>query len=343
MNGLGANPATGRITLAHGSGGSAMHGLIRELFHKYFSNDILNKGDDAARLETHEGRLAFTTDSYVVSPLFFKGGNIGKLAVCGTVNDLSCLGARPLYLSCGFIIEEGFFLNELEEIVRTMAGTAAECGVKIVTGDTKVVQKGAADGIFINTSGIGVIPDNVDVSGHYALPGDKVIITGTVGEHGCAVMLGRENLGMESPVESDCAPLWEMVQKLFDRTGLVHVMRDPTRGGLATTLNEIAEQSGVCIKLYEEAIPVRDEVRGVCGLLGLDPLYIANEGKMIIIAPEHYASDVVKILNGHKYGKAACIIGEVLEEPEGRVFMHTFAGGTRILDMLSGEQLPRIC
>jgi hydrogenase expression/formation protein HypE len=331
------------IALAHGSGGRAMHELIENIFKRHFSNEILGSGDDAARLDMPAGRLAFTTDSYVVSPIFFRGGSIGKLAVCGTVNDLSALGAVPLYLSCGFILEEGLPLAQLEEIVRTMAATAAECGVKVVTGDTKVVQKGAADGIFINTSGIGLIPEGIEISGSYALPGDRVIITGPIGEHGCAVMLDRERLGINSALASDCAPLSGMVQGLLDRIGQVHVLRDPTRGGLATTLNEISAQSGTAIKLYEEKIPVKDEVRGICELLGLDPLYMANEGRMVVIVAEAAADEAVSALRGHRYGRDACIIGEVLDGPAGRVFMQTITGGGRILDMLSGEQLPRIC
>lgn len=331
------------ITLAHGSGGKAMHDLIEKIFKKHLSNDILNSGDDAARLEMPAGRLAFTTDSYVVSPVFFRGGNIGKLAVCGTVNDLSALGAVPLYLSCGFILEEGLAFGELEEIVRSMAETAAECGVKLVTGDTKVVQKGAADRIFINTSGIGLIPEGIEISGRNAVPGDRVIITGSVGEHGCAVMLDREKLGISASVKSDCAPLSDMVQKLLKRSGNVHVLRDPTRGGLATTLNEIAVQSGICIKLQEDKIPVKDEIRGICELLGLDPFYIANEGKMIVIVPENVADEAVAALRSNIYGRDACIIGEVFDKPVGRVFMQTVTGGSRILDMLAGEQLPRIC
>lgn len=331
------------ITLAHGSGGRAMHDLIEKVFKRHFSNDILNSGDDAAKLDMPAGRLAFTTDSYVVSPVFFRGGNIGKLAVCGTVNDLSALGAIPMYLSCGFILEEGLTFGQLEEIVRSMADTASECGVKLVTGDTKVVQKGAADRIFINTSGIGLIPEGVQISGKNAVPGDKVIITGSIGEHGCSVMLDREKLGIEASVKSDCAPLSGMVRKLLDRVGNVHVLRDPTRGGLATTLNEIAYQSGYAIRLHEDMIPVKDEVRGICELLGLDPLYIANEGKMIVIVPEAAAEEAVKALQSDRYGRDACIIGEVLDKPAGRVFMQTITGGSRILDMLSGDQLPRIC
>lgn len=332
-----------RITMAHGSGGIKMHELIKNIFRKHLSNEILDRGDDAAQFPAPAGRLAFTTDSYVVSPVFFKGGNIGKLAVCGTVNDLAAAGAKPLYMSCGFIIEEGFPIPRLEEIVRSMAETAGECGILPVTGDTKVVQKGAADGIFINTSGIGLIPEGIDISGKNAAPGDKVIITGTVGDHGCAILLEREKLGINAGLQSDCAPLGGMIQKLLSEIDPVNVLRDPTRGGLATTLNEIAQQSGRGIKLYEERIPVADETRGVCELLGLDPLYIANEGKMVVILPGNKADKALEILRSHKYGMSAAVIGEVVETPPGRVFMRTVAGGGRILDMLSGDQLPRIC
>lgn len=331
------------ITMAHGSGGIKMHELIKNIFHKYLSNEILDSGDDAAKFPAPAGRLAFTTDSYVISPIFFKGGNIGKLAVCGTVNDLAAAGAKPLYMSCGFIIEEGFTFSKLEEIVGSMAETARECGIIPVTGDTKVVQKGAADGIFINTSGIGVIPEGINISGRNARPGDKVIITGNIGDHGCAIMLEREKLGITSGIKSDCAPLGDMIQKLLAGINQVHVLRDPTRGGLATTLNEIAQQSGTGIKLYEETIPVAGEARGVCELLGLDPLYIANEGKMIVIVPEIEAVKALEILKSHKYGELAAIIGVVEEAPRGKVFMKTVTGGSRILDMLAGDQLPRIC
>lgn len=331
------------ITMAHGSGGIKMHELIKDIFHKYLSNEILDRSDDAANIPIPAGRLAFTTDSYVVSPLFFKGGNIGKLAVCGTVNDLAAAGAKPLYLSCGFIIEEGFSISKLEEIVRSMAATADECGIIPVTGDTKVVPKGAADGLYINTSGIGAIPEGIDISGKNAMPGDKIIINGSLGDHGCAIMLEREKLGINSKMNSDCAPLGDMIQKLLTEIKSVHVLRDPTRGGLATTMNEIARQSGTGIKLYEEKIPVCEETRGVCELLGLDPLYVANEGKMVVIVPENEADSALRLLRSHKYGALAEIIGEVVEAPPGRVYMKTIAGGSRVLDMLSGEQLPRIC
>ncbi len=331
------------ITLAHGSGGKPMHELVGSLFKKYLANDLLLEGDDSARLSVPAGKLAFSTDSYVISPIFFRGGNIGKLSVCGTVNDLSTSGAIPLYLSCGFIIEEGLKISELGEIVASMAATAAECGVRVVTGDTKVVPKGAADKLFINTSGIGLIPDDADISGRNAKPGDKVIISGTLGDHGCAVLLDRENLGIKSDIQSDCAPLSGMVRELVEGAGGVHVLRDPTRGGLATTLNEIAQQSGVTVKLLEASLPVRQDTQGICGMLGLDPLYMANEGKMVCIVEKESAGKALSILRNHRYGRNAEIIGEITDMPGNRVYLETITGGSRILDMLQIDQLPRIC
>lgn len=331
------------ITLSHGSGGRLTQSLINSIFLKHFSNDILLSGDDSAQLDLPAGRIAFTTDSFVVSPVFFKGGDIGKLAVCGTVNDLIAGGSVPLYISCGFILEEGLEVSELERIAASMGQTARECGVKIVTGDTKVVQKGAADKIFINTSGIGVIREGIRVSGSFARPGDQVIVTGTIGEHGCAILLERERLSIASDIQSDCAPLHGMIGKVFDRVKDLHVLRDPTRGGLATTLNEIAVQSDVGIVLDGNSIPVREEVRGVCELLGLDPMYMANEGKMIVIVPRAFTQEVMELLTEDALGKGAKVIGEVVETPKKRVLMKTITGGHRVLDMLSGDLLPRIC
>ncbi len=331
------------ITLAHGSGGKLTHDLINKLFIKHFSNEILLQGNDAAEVTLPIGRVAFTTDSFVVSPVFFKGGNIGKLAICGTVNDLAASGAIPLYLSCGFIIEEGLPFSELEEIVAAMGETAAKCGVKIVAGDTKVVQRGAADKIFINTSGIGVIPEGVSISGGNARPGDKIIITGNIAEHGCAILIEREKLSFNSGIESDCAPLNKVIEEALKFSKDIHVLRDPTRGGLATTLNEIALQSNVGIRLNENKIPIRDEVRGICELLGLDPLYMANEGKMIIIAPEEVANDLLPLLKSVEYSESSEIIGEVVDETLKKVVVKTITGGNRIVDMLVGDQLPRIC
>ncbi len=332
------------ITLAHGSGGSATLALIENVFRKYFRNDILSAGDDSARLDIGNVKnIVFTTDSFVVTPIFFKGGNIGKLAVCGTVNDLATSGAIPLYLSCGFIIEEGFSMEELENIVESMSITAAECGVKIVTGDTKVVQKGAVDKIFINTSGIGILPDGVDISGRNAKAGDRIIVSGTIGDHGSCILLERENMGFQAEIKSDCAPLAGLVRALLEKGVEVHVLRDPTRGGVATTLNEIAVQSSVTIEINEESLPVKREVQGVCELLGMDPLYMANEGKLLIFIPQQQAELALEILKENKYGENASIIGEVLDSREPKVMLRALSGGLRIIKLLAGDQLPRIC
>ncbi|NTV89103.1 MAG: hydrogenase expression/formation protein HypE [Clostridiales bacterium] len=334
------------ITLAHGSGGKLMHDLVRDVFKRNFciANSALTaSGDDSAVFEASAGKMAFTTDSFVVSPVFFPGGNIGRLAVCGTVNDLATSGAVPLYMSCGFILEEGYSLNKLDEIAASMAEAAAECGMAIVTGDTKVVQKGAADGIFINTSGIGSIPRGTDISGAYTKPGDAVLVTGNIGEHGCAILLEREKLGIRSSVESDCAPLSGMVSALL-REGLdIHTLRDPTRGGIGTTLNEIALQSNVSIVLREGCIPVKDEVKGICGLLGLDPLYLACEGRMLVTVPMNQADRAIAVLRKNKYGTDTCLIGEATVKDRAPVSLKTVAGGHRVVDMIQGEQLPRIC
>lgn len=338
------------ITLAHGSGGKVTQNLIAQVFYKHFANEILQKGDDAACVRVPSGtdgqkgtKLAYTTDSFVISPIFFRGGDIGKLSICGTVNDLTTSGAKPLALSCGFIIEEGFPVADLEKIVESMARTASECHVKIVTGDTKVVPKGAADGIFINTSGIGIIADDINISASNAKPGDLVIITGTIGDHGCSVLLEREELNINSEIKSDCAPLNILIENVLKETSDIHVLRDPTRGGLATALNEIASQSRVGMIIDEEKIPVKNEVRGVCELLGMEPLYMANEGKMIVIVPADKGNLVLETLKKNALGREASIIGEVTQLHEKRVIMKTAIGGTRIVDMLTGDQLPRIC
>ncbi len=332
------------ITIAHGSGGTATSKLIEQIFKKHFCNDILSQGDDSARLDIGDARnLVFTTDSFVVTPIFFNGGNIGKLAVCGTVNDLATSGAKPLYLSCGFIIEEGFDMEELERIVEAMGATAKECGVKIVTGDTKVVQKGAVDKVFINTSGIGILPDGVNISGRNAKVGDKIIISGTIGDHGSSIFLERESIGFNADIKSDCAPLSGMVQDILSVVPEVHVLRDPTRGGVATTLNEIAVQSNVSILIREDSLPVKREVQGVCELLGMDPLYMANEGKMLCFVGEDKADTVLEALRNNKYGKDARIIGEVTEEGQPKVLLKALSGGSRIISVLAGDQLPRIC
>ncbi|MCG8637595.1 MAG: hydrogenase expression/formation protein HypE [Desulfobacterales bacterium] len=332
-----------KILLDHGSGGKVSHAMFSDLILPLFDSPELAKQDDGAVLEVPEGRLAFSTDSYVVDPIFFPGGNIGDLAVNGTVNDISMCGAIPLYISVGLIIEEGLPVKDLKLILETMAGAAGKAGVRIVTGDTKVVPRGKADKIFINTSGVGVIPEGVDVSGSQAQPGDKIIVSGTIADHGITVLSEREGLKFDSDVQTDSAPLNHMVKAILDSGCEVHVLRDPTRGGLGTTLNEIAGQSGVGIRLYEDKLPVRGAVQGTCELLGFDPLYIANEGKLIAIVPEKDANKVLETIQADEFGKEAVIIGEVTDQDRGRVILETLIGGTRVVDMLAGEQLPRIC
>ncbi|MBN1693015.1 MAG: hydrogenase expression/formation protein HypE, partial [Dehalococcoidales bacterium] len=290
-----------------------------------------------------KGRLAFTTDSYTVNPIFFPGGDIGKLAVCGTVNDLAMSGAKPLYLSLAFIIEEGLPLADLKKILASIKKAADESGVKIVTGDTKVVDKGGADKLFINTAGVGIVPEGVDISASNAKPGDKIILSGTIGDHGIAVLSQREGLKFKTPVPSDCAPLQELVADMLSVTKNIHCMRDPTRGGIATTLNDFAEKSGAGIIIEEEKVPVAKAVLAACELLGLDPLYIANEGKLAAIVPAKDADSVLAAMKENKYGRNACIIGEVVAEHPGRVIMKTSLGASRIIDVPVGELLPRIC
>jgi len=331
-----------KILLAHGSGGRLAHDLVAKSFVKTLANPLLDKLDDSAVFEV-SGRLAFTTDSYVVSPIFFPGGDIGKLAVCGTVNDLAMSGAKPLYLSLAFIIEEGFLLSELEKIVNSVQKAADEAGVEIVTGDTKVVPRGSADKLFINTAGVGVIPDGVDIGGDKAQVGDKVILNGAIGDHGIAVMSQREGLSFATTLKSDCAPLGGLVAEMLDASQNINCLRDPTRGGLATTLNELASQSKVSIRIEEKDIPVREAVLGACEMLGFDPLYVANEGKLVAIVPPGDADKVLKAMKNNKYGKDAVIIGEVAAKPAGRVVMKTVLGAHRIVDMLVGDLLPRIC
>ncbi|MCL4369733.1 MAG: hydrogenase expression/formation protein HypE [Chloroflexi bacterium] len=334
------------VLLAHGSGGRLSHDLVRRYFCPAFDNPLLAEMNDAATfaLSGADGdRLAFTTDSYVVSPIFFPGGDIGHLAVCGTVNDLATSGARPLYLSAAFVLEEGLPLADLERVVQSMRRSAEDAGVSIVTGDTKVVHRGAADRLFITTAGVGVIPAGVYIGGSNARPGDAIILSGTIGDHGIAVLSQREGLSFSSPVVSDCAPLNGLVSAMLEASVDVRVLRDPTRGGLATTLNEIAAQSGVGIIIEEAAIPVSDGVRGACEMLGFDPLYIANEGKMVAIVAAEAAEAVLSSMHDHPYGKQASIIGRVRAEHPGRVVMKTRLGTSRIVDMLSGELLPRIC
>jgi len=331
-----------KILLAHGSGGKLSHDLVQKSFIPFLSNPIIDKLDDSAVLELN-GRLAFTTDSYVVSPLFFPGGDIGKLAVCGTINDLAMSGALPLYLSLSLIIEEGLSFRELEKIINSIQQVAKNTGVKVVTGDTKVVNQGSMDKLFINTSGIGLIPPEVDVSGSNAQPGDKVILSGAIGDHGIAVMSQREELRLKIPVASDCAPLNALVSDMLRAASDIHCLRDPTRGGLATTLNELAAQSGVGIVIEEDKIPVHQSVQAACELMGFDPLYIANEGKLVAIVPPTSSEEILKAMQQNCYGSESALIGEVVSEHPERVTMRTILGTSRIVDMLSGELLPRIC
>jgi hydrogenase expression/formation protein HypE len=332
-----------KILLDHGSGGKISHTMIAEMMLPAFDNPILAQLNDGAEVRIGEERLAFSTDSYVVDPIFFPGGNIGDLAVNGTVNDLAMCGAVPLYLSVGLIIEEGFPAADLNMILRQMGIAAQKAGVLVVTGDTKVVPRGAADKIFINTSGIGRIPEGVEISGHRARPGDKILLSGTLADHGIAILTSREGMRFDSPVVSDTAALNHLVQRMLAVDRDIHVLRDPTRGGLGTTLNEIAGQSRVGIHLAEERIPIKPDVAALCELLGFDPLYIANEGKLIAFVSADHADAVLAVLRADVLGKDACIIGEVVAGPAGRVILQTRIGGTRIVDMLTGEQLPRIC
>jgi len=333
----------GRVDMTHGSGGRAMAQLIEELFLAAFDNDWLRAANDQACFAVQGGRMVMATDSHVVSPLFFPGGDIGCLSVHGTVNDVAMSGAKPLYLSASFILEEGFPLADLKRIVESMAHAAREAGVPIVTGDTKVVEQGKGDGVFITTTGVGVVPDGVNISGDRARPGDTILVSGTLGDHGVAIMAQRESLGFGTTIQSDTAALHDLVARMVAAVPDIHALRDPTRGGLATTLNEIARQSGVGMMLREEAIPVRQEVEAACELLGLDPLYVANEGKLICIcAPEH-ADELLAAMRAHPLGANAAIIGAVHEDPHHFVQMETAFGGKRIVDWLTGEQLPRIC
>lgn len=339
---------TEQIVMGHGSGGRMTHDLIQAVFSKYFSNPALDRGNDAASLDISSSklpghRIAISTDCHIVSPLFFPGGDIGRLAVCGSVNDVAMLGARPLYLTAGFILEEGFQISELVKIVESMKKAAEEADIKIVAGDTKVVERGKADGVFITTTGIGIIPDGRDIGGELAQAGDQIIISGTLGDHGISVLAARGDLGFETTIHSDVAPLNRLIDLILSAAPHTHVLRDPTRGGLATTLNEIACQSQVSIYLQEQAIPIRDEVRAACNILGFDPLYVANEGKVIAILPSGESQSAITAMKSHSYGKDACIIGQVQSTPAGRVLLNTSIGATRILDMLSGSMLPRIC
>ena len=337
-----------KVTLAHGGGGKAMRDLIDDVFISAFDNPMLAPLEDQARmtladLARHGDRLAFTSDSFVVDPIEFPGGDIGKLAVCGTVNDLAVGGAKPLYLSCSVIIEEGMEVDLLRRIAISMARTAAQAGVAIVTGDTKVVGHGSCDKIFINTAGIGVIRDSLDLGAHRAAAGDAILVNGLLGDHGAAILGARGDLCLNSAIESDCAPLNGLIDALLDACPDVKFIRDATRGGLATVVNEIAEASGVGIELDEKATPLREDVKGFCEILGLDPLYLANEGKIVVVAPAAAAEKARAAMAAHPLGRDAAIIGRVTQTIAGRVVMQTHFGGKRIVDMLVGEQLPRIC
>lgn len=331
------------IALAHGSGGKLTHELVRKLFLPNFNNTALSLLGDSALLDINGTKLAFTTDSYVVKPLFFPGGDIGKLAVNGTINDLAVVGAEPMFLSAGFIIEEGFEMTLLEKIVSSMREMNALTGVEIVTGDTKVVERGNVDGLYINTCGIGIVDDKINLSTSLIEVGDKIIISGTIGDHGLAVLSERESLGFTPSIKSDCAPLAGLIKKVLASGAHIKFMRDPTRGGLATTLNEIVNAQKYGIVIEEQIIPINDGVRALCEILGYDPLYIANEGKVVIVVSAHDADKVCDTLKEDSLGRDAAIIGEVIAELAGKVCLKTGIGGTRSIDMLVGDQLPRIC
>lgn len=333
----------GRVELVHGSGGRASAQLIESLFKKHFDNDLLAQNNDQALFAVDTGRLVMTTDSYVVSPLFFPGGDIGSLAVHGTVNDLAMGGAVPLYLSVAFILEEGLELKVLEKIVISMARAATEVGLKIITGDTKVVERGKGDGVYINSTGIGRVPSTVNFSGDQAQPGDAIILSGSLGDHGIAIMSHRENLQFETQIVSDSASLADLVASMIEITPNIRCLRDPTRGGLATTLNELAQQSRVGMLIHENTLPIKPQVLAACELLGLDPLYVANEGKLVCICDSNDAHKLLGVMQQHPLGHDARIIGRVLADEHSFVQMETLLGGYRMVDWLSGEQLPRIC
>jgi hydrogenase expression/formation protein HypE len=334
------------ITLSHGAGGRLNHELIEEYFVPYFDNATLRALDDSAVIPMQSGqanRLAFTTDAYVVKPLFFPGGDIGRLAICGTVNDLAMAGAQPLGLTASFILEEGLSIEDLKRVLASMKGAALEAGVQVVAGDTKVVEHGAAEGLYITTAGIGAISDNVVIGSAQAKPGDAVLVSGPIGDHEIAVLMARGEFSLQGEVESDCAPLNGLVEAMLKACPDIHSLRDPTRGGLATVLWEIAQASGVGVVVEEREVPMRKEVKGVCDLLGFDPYYLANEGKLVAFVPEKEAAKVLKAMQKHPLGKEATVIGKVTAENSGKVLLHTPIGGHRLLEPLSGEQFPRIC
>lgn len=337
-----------KIVLGHGGGGKLSNELVENLFLPAFQNETLDKLSDSAQIDILEilqtgNRLAYSTDSFVVQPLFFRGGNIGNLAVNGTVNDVAMSGAKPLYLSCGFIIEEGFEVEKLGIIASTMGEAARKAGVRIVTGDTKVVEHGKGDGVFINTSGFGVIPEGVNIAPHRAQAGDVIIISGEIGLHGIAIMSEREGLDFDAPIKSDCANLNFLVEEMLSVTKEIHVLRDPTRGGIASSLNEIARSSNVGIRIFDDKVPVPSIVRGACEMLGLDPFYVANEGKLLAILPREFADEMLNKIRQNEFGQKAEIIGEVVDEHKEMVVAKTVFGSTRVVDMQLGEQLPRIC
>ncbi len=337
-----------QVVMGHGSGGRMTSELIQRVFMPLLSSPPLLEANDSARVDLPpgaqlKGRLSVSTDSHIVSPLFFRGGDIGRLAVCGTVNDVCMTGAVPLYLTAGFILEEGLPVEILEEIVKSMQAASQEASVQVIAGDTKVVEKGKADGLFINTAGVGWIPEDRLVGGEQARPGDVVLLSGSLGDHGIAVLAARGDLGFQTEISSDVAPLNHLIAAVLEAAPHTHVLRDPTRGGLATTMNEIAAQSKVGIWLEEKAIPIRDEVRAASEILGFDPLYIANEGKVIVITPAEEAKAALLAMRNNHYGEMAVKIGAIKADPAGRVLLKTQIGGTRILDVMTGEMLPRIC
>ncbi len=333
----------GSIDMSHGSGGRATAQLVAELFARHLDNELLNQGNDQACFAPPPGRLVMTTDGHVVSPLFFPGGDIGALAVHGTINDVAMAGARPLHLSAGFILEEGFPLADLERIVASMAEAARAAGVAVVTGDTKVVEAGKGDGVFITTTGIGVVPEGIEISGDRAAPGDAILLSGSIGDHGIAILSKRENLEFETEIRSDSAALHGLVAAMVEAVPTIHCLRDPTRGGLGTTLNELAQQSGVGMRIREEGIAMKPDVAAACELLGIDPLYVANEGKLVAICPAAEAEGLLAVMRDHPLGREAAIIGEVVADEHGFVQMETRFGGQRMVDWPAGEQLPRIC
>lgn len=336
-------PMQGAVDMTHGSGGRAMAELVRSLFVRHFDNPLLAAGNDQAAFAVPAGRIVMSTDGHVISPLFFPGGDIGSLAVHGTINDVAMAGARPLYLSAGFILEEGFPLADLERIVVSMAEASRKAGVPVVTGDTKVVERGKGDGVFITTTGVGLVPDGVNISGDRARAGDKVIVSGSMGDHGVAILSKRESLAFETEIRSDSAALHDLVARMVAAVPDIHCLRDPTRGGLAATLNELAQQSRVGMRLTESAIPFKPDVLAACELLGLDPLYVANEGKLIAICAAEDAERLIVVMREDPLGGDAAIIGEVADDANAFVQMETAFGGNRIVDWLAGEQLPRIC